>query len=414
MSLTSGVFLAYLAHLGYSADTMAGVAMLSSPLTLLLGLAAYRRPEKALSRPRALLLAAHAGERLVWFVVPFIRRFELLAALYFVKDVLSALVSLVLGALIFGLFDERGVREVTAKRGSAASLSSIVGYLLATALLSRGEEGFALSFIYGGLVGLASTALMAVPRLGELRVEVGELKGVERVYTASLYQALYSASTSLLSVLWVSAIVGGLGLSEYWVTAVSLVGTAVSVFASLAWGRAEFRYYRLSLAFESLTPILVLAANSPLLHLGLAAYYSFFSTGAGFLGSFLYARYIEGLGAVRASSLLILLGSAGEALGLVLGILFGKDPLALAATIAALKAASLAVAFLAIPEVAVVPEYAARSYASTLYSISLLGFNLTLEVSKEAVLTTLRALALTVSLMFLYLIYRISLLLAGL
>lgn len=413
VSLTNGVFLAYLAFLGYDTSMISSIVLGSSFPAILIGYMAFRKPNLLSSVSKKRLIVVHASERLIWLVVPFMHSFEALIAVYFVKNLFSVLISLQFNNIIFSVFDEQGVRDVTSKRSSLASVSSILGYFLATIFLSAGETGFYYSFIYGALIGLASTAVIALPDMKIPLRETPAITNVENIYSVSLYQVLYVASASLLSIFWVSIIVKGMGLESYWVTMISLVGTATSIFASLFWGRAQFKYYKFSLAFDALTPLLVVFAKNSFMHLGISTYGSFFGTGSGFLGSFLYARYMGSLGPMRASSLLIMLGGLGQFFGSLIGSFGQEFYLVLAVAVVVLRMGALFVAFLTIPEVALVPGYMARNYASILYMVSVLGYRLSIEVSKESAIITLRIIVLTVSLLVLYVIYKAAIILLG-
>ncbi len=413
VSLTNGVFLAYLASLGYGAGDMSVVIMASSLPPVLIGYLFFKKPSLFLPTTKKKLLAVHAGERLVWLAIPLLPSFEGLAAIYLVKNLFSSLISLHMNNLIYGAFDEIGIRDVTSKRSSLASISSIIGYFLATVFLTAGMEGFIKAFVYGSLVGLASTLLMALPEIEVPFKRLAAIRAVEKVYSVSLYQVLYLASANLLSILWASIMVKGLGLEGYWVALVSLVGTVTTIFASLFWGKRGFRHYRYSLALDAATPFLVLVAGSPYAHLAASAYSSMFGTGSYFLGGFLYARYLGDMGPAVASSLLMALGGAGQLLGSLIGSVGKEDYAILAAAVVVFRLAALLVAFLAIPEVAVVPDHMARNYAGTLYDVSVLGYRVTVEISREAVMTTVRIAVLTACLAVLYVIYRAAMILLG-
>jgi len=103
----------------------------------------------------------------------------------------------------------------------------------------------------------------------------------------------------------------------------------------------------------------------------------------------------------------------GSLLGSLIGSLGKEDYTLLAAAVVVFRVAALLVAFLAIPEVAIVSDHMARNYASALYDVSVLGYKATVEVSKEAMLTTLRVAVLTACLMVLYIIYRAAMILLG-
>ncbi|RLE73495.1 MAG: hypothetical protein DRJ37_00155 [Thermoprotei archaeon] len=415
LPLTNGIFLVYVASLGYDIKSMSHIIAASSLPAVLIGLISYKRPnlfKKENIKKR--FITVHAGERLLWLLAPFLRNLEHLLLLYTLKNFFSSLISLQLNQLIYGSFGEEDVRDVTAKRSSAASASSILGYFLATTFLSMGDKGFTYSFIYGSLIGLASTALMAFPELKiKGRTEPTRIREVEKIYTVSLYQIFYIASANLLSVLWVYVLVSKLGLPAYWAATVSLVGTATSIISSLLWGRLSFKYYKISLALDSITPILVFIIGNPFIHLGLSSYNSLFSTGSGFLGGFLYARYLGNLGPSRAAFLLISLSGLGQLLAALLGSFVKEDYVLLALSVILFKFSALVVAYLAIPEVAIVPGHMARGYASTLFQVSVSGYRLTLEISWEAVLMTLRIIVLTFSLLILYVIYRLAVILVG-
>ncbi|OYT61653.1 MAG: hypothetical protein B6U69_03210 [Thermofilum sp. ex4484_15] len=413
VSLTNGVFLTYLASLGYGASTMSFIVLISSLPAIIIGYLLFKDPHLLSSSSKANLVIPHAFERLTWLIVPFLTSLPGLIIVYAIKNLFSVLISLQINNIIFSCFDERGIRDVTSKRSSLASLSSILGYFLATVFLSRKEVGFYYCFTYGSLIGLVSTAIISLPKIELPKVLPPSVKAVSRIYSISLFQVLYVASSSLLSILWVAVLIKGLSLESYWVTMIGLIGTTVSVFASLFWGKASFKHYRFSLAFDALTPILILIAYNPLAQLGISAYTSFFSTASGFLGGFLYARYLNELGSIRASSLLMMLGGIGQLVGTLIGSLGREYYLPLAVSVSLLKIITLTIAFLTIPEVAIVPEEAARNYANTLYSVSVLGYKSSLELSKEALMMTLRIMALTFSLLTLYIIYRIVTILLG-
>lgn len=415
LPLTNGIFLVYIASLGYDIESMSHIIAFSSLPAVAIGLILYKWPnilKKGNIKKR--FLTVHAGERLLWLFTPFLKNLEHLLLLYTIKNFFSSLISLQLNQLIYGSFKEKDIRDVTAKRSSAASASSILGYFLATTFLSLGDKGFFYSFVYGSIIGLASTVLMAFPKLKiESRTEPKRIREVEKIYTVSLYQVFYIASANLLSVFWVYILISKLGLPAYWATTISLVGTATSIASSLLWGRLSFKYYKISLAFDSITPILIFITGNPFAHLGLSSYNSLFSTGSGFLGGFLYARYLGNLGPSRAAFLLISLSGLGQLLAALLGSFVKEDYILLASSVVFFKFSALAIAYLAIPEVAIVPGHMARSYAGTLFHISLSGYRLTLEISWEAVLMTLRIIVLTFSFLILYIIYRLAFILIG-
>ncbi|RLE60124.1 MAG: hypothetical protein DRJ35_04140 [Thermoprotei archaeon] len=410
VSLTNGIFLAFLSYKGYNIQDISIIALASSLPTVTIGFLAYKRVSLIAKAEKKHLLLVHASERLIWLLVPFLSSLESLLLVYTVKNFFSALISLILNNIIFSSFNEEGVKEVTSKRNAFASAASIIGFLLATFFLTLGDLGFLYSFISGTFIGLVSTGLLGWAKISRVRTVKPRKSGEERIFVTSLYQILYSASVALQGVFWVNYLILDLGSPAYWPALIGVVATFTSVFSSLYWGRKPLEFYKVAIFFDSLTPIAIFLVKHYVFHLGIAAYGSTFGTGAGFLGSFLYARYLGIIGPTRASSLLILLGGLGQLIASVLGIAVSSH-LILVAIIAVLRLAALLIAFLTIPEVSIVPAGLARTYAVTLYMTSLQGYRMTLEFSYETVMTTIRILILTLSLLALYTIYRVAVIL---
>jgi hypothetical protein len=142
-------------------------------------------------------------------------------------------------------------------------------------------------------------------------------------------------------------------------------------------------------------------------HVAINVYTSFTYTGANFLGSFLFARYNKWFGAVKSSVLMAMLGNLAQLTAASLGI-FTKENFVLAfSTALAIKASATLLALFTIPEVAVVPEDVARTYSQVLYNNSLTGYRMSIEISKETLLTILRLLAFSLVIAALYVIYRV-------
>ncbi len=417
LPMTAGIFVVYLSWLGYGVESLSTVFLASSLLPALMGYLFLKRPSLVSRRVRAKLLVAHAGERLSWLLVPLVKDPGLIAAIYMAKSVCSVVIGVMLNLVIYASFDEEGVRDVTAKRSSVGAATSIVGHALATLLLAVLPPGYKylLTFYLGAGIGLVSTAVMAIPDLSHLEgIEVpGEVRGVEEVYSTSLFQLLLTTAMSLLGIAWTPYLINVLGYPDYLATLMSLVGTATSIFASLFWRSRSYGAYRYSLAMQATVPVLILALASPEAQLALAAYNAFTGTGAGFLGSFLFAEYTMRVGAVRTSAILVTLSNLGLVLASIVGMSLGGDYVLALAAVSVASLGALAVAYLTIPQVALVPESAARSYALVLYRTSLTGYRLSVEYSRETVVTTLRLLALTASLMTLYVIYRTLAILIG-
>ena len=74
-----------------------------------------------------------------------------------------------------------------------------------------------------------------------------------------------------------------------------------------------------------------------------------------------------------------------------------------------IKLIAFIIALTTIPEIAAVPEQTARTYSFLLYGKSITGYRVSVEISRDTILLTLRLIGLTVVLLSLYIIYRILL-----
>ena len=189
--------------------------------------------------------------------------------------------------------------------------------------------------------------------------------------------------------------------------------TISSILGSLLWAKKSLKAFRIALGMSALTPIAAIFIPIPIAHIGISSFNGIVGTGAGFLGNFLFARYLKQFGAARSSIMMTLLANLSQLLATPFGIFFGQQYFILFVSVIALIMASMILAFLTIPEVAVVPEHSARTYSYLLYTSSLMGYSLAVETTKETVLMSLRLLALAIVLIFLYVTYRFVFFLAG-
>jgi len=137
-------------------------------------------------------------------------------------------------------------------------------------------------------------------------------------------------------------------------------------------------------------------------------------SGAGLLATYLFARYSRWLGPVRSSALTLAVSGLGQLTASALGAaLDGMYEVAFLLSSLA-KASALATTMLLVPEVSSVPPHVARAYANAAYGITLMGFRVSLAVTRETLAAALRLVALTLALLTLYVIYRVAIaLLAG-
>ncbi|MBC7131231.1 hypothetical protein H5T51_08510 [Candidatus Bathyarchaeota archaeon] len=411
ISLTKGLFVIYLTSIGQSVEQISFVVLISSFASLLIGLIMYRNPSFITRRVKPKLVTVHALERFTWMLMPLTTNIMAISALYSTYMVLSFLISTFIAFSIYGSLAESSIREVTAKRTAANGLSSILGFVLGVFLLALlpAETKFAYIFTLGALVGLLSTILIVFIDLSHLEgVEFPKtIEQPEKIFSTSTFLIILMSASNLLGIIWTPYVMNYLGGPDYLAASMNLAGTLASVTASIYWRNKSFKALRSGLALNALGPAIILAAPWPLAHVPISVYTSFTYTGANFLGVFLFANYNRWFGAVRSGILLGILGNLAQLIAAFLGFFARENfTLALLAVLAIKILAFVAVAF-TVPEAAVVPEYVARSYSQILYNSSLTGYRLSIEISKETILTIFRLLALSLVITALVIIYRI-------
>lgn len=416
ISLTRGLFVIYLVSIGYRIEEISLVVFISALASLLISIFLYKRPSFIVKRVKLKLLSFHALERIMWLLIPMTTTGLLVSALYSAYMIFSVLISTFLAFTIYGSFKEDDIRDVTAKRSAASGVSSILGFALGVLLLAfLVTDQFSYIFPLGSLLGLMSTFLIAFLNLSHLeRASFPQVvEKPEKIFSASSYLVVFLASSNFLGIVWVPYVMTNLNGPGYLAASMSLAGTLSSIIASLFWRKKAFKTLRFGLALNTLGPLLVWATQWAYLHVPINAYTGFTSTGANFLGTFLFAKHNKWFGAVKSSVLLVILGNIAQLIASPLAILLGESYSIIFLTIFAIKSIAVVLAVLTIPETAVVSEDVASTYSQVLYSNSLLGYRIAVVVSRESILTTLRILALSLVIAGLYLIYRVLWMIMG-
>ncbi|MDK2465149.1 MAG: hypothetical protein QI223_10310 [Candidatus Korarchaeota archaeon] len=415
MALTRSVFLIYLADLGLNLSGVSYVSIWGGALTLSVGAYAYRRPRAISRRVRLKLLASHLLERICWIPIALGKTVVVVAAAYSAYSAFQALTTLGMNLVIFGSFDEEGVQDVVAGRISSGAAASIVGMILSTGLLSllKGPEKFEVIFFLGSGLGVLSTGLLATQDLSHLEgIKVPErVREGERIFAASAYQLALASSGALFSMSWIPYLIRVVNYPDYLVAAMTLVGTATSMFGAPIWRRIDPRRYKLGVLINAMTPVLVPLSPLPVVQFGLYAAAAFSFNAASLLGTYLFAKYNRWLGSVRSSALTLAISGAAQLGASGLGLFLGSSFELAFALAAALKFAALALSALIVPEVAVVPPHLAKAYANAAYGATLMGYRVSVAITRETLVATLRMIALTLALLTLYIIYRIAALL---
>lgn len=409
-SLTKGLFVVYLVSVQQKVNEISFIVFLSAVASLITGISIYKNPRFVPERLKVKLLAFHTLERAMWLLMPFARNTLHISLLYVFHVIFSSLVSIFLTFIIYSELTEDHVRKITAERSAANGVSSIMGYAVGIFLLAFLPDGREFDYIFplGSAIGFISTFLLLFLSLSDLERHYFPpvITQPEKLFSTSLFFVTLTASSNFMGIIWTPYLMNCLNAPDFLTASMSLMGTLSSIIASLFWRNKSFRSLRLGLALNAAGPIIVWITPWPLLHPAINAYTSFTFAGANFLGIFLFARYKEIFGAVRSGILLTILGNSAQIISSILGYAVdGNFMLAFLITML-IKVTATILALSLIPEVSVVPEDAARTYSQLLYSQSLAGYRMSVEFSRETLLTIFRILSLLVVIATLYIIYR--------
>ena len=118
-------------------------------------------------------------------------------------------------------------------------------------------------------------------------------------------------------------------------------------------------------------------------------------------------KYKKWLGAIKPSILMAVILCIANILIAPIGIFIKEEYFLLFLFVFGIKLFAFILASTTIPEVAILPEQVARTYSFTFYDKSIMGYNISVELSKDTIMLTLRLVGFSLVLLFLYVIYRI-------
>jgi len=319
--------------------------------------------------------------------------------------------------IIYGLFSEADIKDVTAKRTIASNIMTIIGYLITIFLIYSLSPAtkFQALFTLGGLLGVLSTISIITIRIRDVESlkMFEQVSKPEQMFSSSSFFITLLTSANLLGLAWTPFLMNVLNSPDYIVAAINFAGSIASIVSSVVWAKASLKNLRYSLGLASLTPILSMITPYPLLHIGISAYGGFTFTGANFLGNFLFARYKSWLGVLRVSILLTIIANISQLLATPFGLIFQDNYTALFIFSAAIRILSVAIAYFTIMEVAIVPEEYARTYSYLLYSNSIMGYTIIVDTIRESIILGLKIAAIATTLLILYILYRFLFFLMG-
>jgi hypothetical protein len=408
VAMTQGVLFVYLVSIGSGIQGISVAVGIAAVTTTIIHVLLYKYPKFLVTRVRPKFAITLAMTRLLFLLIPLTHDYLLISVIFAAINCLPT--STFMYFVIYGSLSRDEIKDVTAKRNAAFYASSGVGFVVAMMLLAFAPPEIKFLYIYaiGSVVGLGcvfAAAFMDLSHLEGMEIPRG-LEQPERIFSTSSYLIAVLAAGNLLLMVWTPYVMEYLKGPDYVAVAMNLAGMLATVAGSLFWRGRSFRTLRNTVGLDAAAPTLALFVDIPIAHPLLSALSSFTYTGSNFIGNFLFAGYNRWLGAIRSSIFLVIILSVAQALAASLGTIFRENYVAVFSVVIALKLVAMVTALLTIPELAAVPEETARVYSFVLYNKSLSGYRISVEVSRDAILLTLRVLGLFLVLIILYVIYR--------
>lgn len=408
--MTRNIFVLYLVSRGSEIFTISMIILISTLASTLISLIIYKRPRIFVFRVTEKSLFFHFLEKVLFIPMAFTQDFLIITICYTFANVSYIFATTYLNFIIYGLFSEADIKEVTAKRTISLNITTILGYLFTILLMYSlpSTIKFIALFTLGGLFGVFSTISIINVKMRD----VGNMKMFEQVskpeqmFSSSSFFISLLTSANLLGLVWTPFLVNVLNSPDYIVVVVNFAGSIASIISSVVWVKASLKKLRYSLGLASLTPIFSMITPYPLFHIGISAYGGFTFTGANFLGNFLFARYKTWLGALRVSILLTIIANISQLLATPFGLIFQNNYTLLFISSVAVRMLSVAIAYFTIEEVAIVPEEYARMYSQLLYSNSIMGYTVIVDTVRESIILGLKIAAIATAFLILYVLYK--------
>ncbi|MEM2017146.1 MAG: hypothetical protein QXP57_01485 [Nitrososphaerota archaeon] len=415
--MTRNIFILYLVSIGFDILTISIIILISTLISTIVSLIIYKRPTIFVNKITEKSLFFHALEKVIFIPIVYIQNFSVITLCYTLANISYIFSSTYTNFIIYGLFSEADIKDVTAKRTIASNIMTIIGYLITIFLIYSLSPAtkFQALFTLGGLLGVLSTISIITIRIRDVESlkMFEQVSKPEQMFSSSSFFITLLTSANLLGLAWTPFLMNVLNSPDYIVAAINFAGSIASIVSSVVWAKASLKNLRYSLGLASLTPILSMITPYPLLHIGISAYGGFTFTGANFLGNFLFARYKSWLGVLRVSILLTIIANISQLLATPFGLIFQDNYTALFIFSAAIRILSVAIAYFTIMEVAIVPEEYARTYSYLLYSNSIMGYTIIVDTIRESIILGLKIAAIATTLLILYILYRFLFFLMG-
>jgi MFS family permease len=418
VSITRGLFIPMITYSGYTIDNMALILFPTGLSGSLLSLLIYRYSEGLTRRFRILTLSTHVFERVAWFLLPLmLGNVALISLTYTLGNLVSALVSILMGALIYSYFSSlEDVIKVAVWRSAAGAVASLLGSLFMTfvSYAYNPPESYLISYFVAFVIGFGSSiALILVPRFPSQVMERRQEPPLEvmiRGHLAFLVLTFMLAGSNLVGLSW-TPFLRNLGAPIYITLALSITGNLGGTVGSFLF--KDYKSYMAGLLTNTMLTALIPFINYPYIHVGLSFLTSLTFTAANLLAMQIFAEVNSRMGRLKASAFMVAGNYAGLLIASLVALILVKSPPTGLALSAVLKLLAAILVLIAIPETAIIPERKAYEFSKLIYSISLTGFVFTVQASKEFLKTFFEALSMVLLALLLYIIYKLAYLIIG-
>jgi len=402
-----------MAFVGMEIQEILAINILASFAAVMTALVLYYHREFLLRDVKIKLLAFHGSARLAWGILPLCILHPIAFYVDFILAVaLSIPTTAMITELILSCFDEEEAKKLIARRTALAAFSGFVGQGAIVAVLAGfvGLSKYVMLYVSAMAVGLIATAMIALSKMPssiEAKVKVLSEEAEAEITDVFIFLTLFLSSNAILGIAWSPYLMNVLGAPDYLAALVCFSQLATSIAASLFWAEAPYRRYKYALAAAAAIPVAIMFTTNPWLHIGIAAAFAFTYTGANLLAATIYAGTIKGAEPSKAAILLSTTQALAQVLGLGIALaIYGLGPGYMFAAATLLLAFAAVLAMLTVPEFAVVPEHYVKLYARMLYRTSTAGYGFMIMTTKRTVILTLKLLAASFILLFVYIVYR--------
>ncbi len=410
VAVTRGFLIPMYVAFNYSMALISKVLGLQALVTLLVLVMLYRVGDRICRRIRLKLLLMHFLERVFWALLPLAAPFLLVEVLFLIlANILAGLVGLYITYLAYANLQQSELIKLFSRRFALGAVTSLIACILTPLIVYTlpVRAAYVIAYALASAVGLTGTIVLFLTPFGEAKTELSEtitglLEHIEiRKVNVFLFFLLFNTYVNIAMISWIPLSRQLLGLSNREIALFPLLGSIGTIIGSMLVRSAKT--CRIAASIVVLTfPLLPFLRAATLNYLdytvlALASVSGFITT------SIVYSAYVREIGHVKVSLLTQIGYIAGVALASILVYVL---PVTLLYYIAmAIGILMMLVLYTAIPEMSIVPETLALSFARTVYTVSITSGTYLMLLTREAISLFVRALALTLLLTLIYVLY---------